>query len=423
MRSSESSGDIVYLTQLYTPEPTFKGDRFARGLSEAGYDVEVVTGFPNYPGGRVYDGYGMRAIAKGTELGLKVVRLATYPSHDRSAIRRILSYLSFAGTSFLYLLFRRRPQLIYVYYPSLSAGLAAIAVKWLRRVPVVVDIQDMWPDSLGAAGMMQNHRLIAIVEWFCQILYRHVDHIVVLSPGFRDTLVERGVPPGKITVIYNWADEIEHHDAETETPPASSPFDPQHRVTLLFAGNMGAMQRLDPVLDAAKLLAQQRSDIGCYFMGGGVDVDRLKARVADEGIDNVRFLPRVPLSEVQGILRQAGALLVHLARDPLFDITVPSKTQAYLYAGRPIVMAVEGNAADLVREAEAGIVVRPEDPQALAEAIRRLADIGVEGRDAMGAQARAFYDRRLTFRHGLDATIAIIERFRHRAGDEMRSST
>lgn len=423
MRSSETSGDIVYLTQLYTPEPTFKGDRFARGLNEAGYAVEVVTGFPNYPGGRVYDGYRMRGIAKGLELGLEVVRLATYPSHDRSAIRRILSYLSFAATSFLYLLFRRRPQLIYVYYPSLTAGLAAIAVKWLRRVPVVVDIQDMWPDSLGAAGMMQNRRLIAIVEWFCQILYRHVDHIVVLSPGFRDTLIKRGVPAEKITVIYNWADEIERHGAEPETPPASSLFDPQHRFTLLFAGNMGAMQRLDSVLDAAKLVAQQRSDIGCYFMGGGVDVDRLKARVADEGIDNVRFLPRVPLSEVQDILRQAGALLVHLARDPLFDITVPSKTQAYLYAGRPIVMAVEGNAADLVREAEGGIVIQPEDPQALAEAIRQLADIGIEGRNAMGARARAFYDRRLTFRHGLDATIGIIERFRHRARGEMRSST
>lgn len=422
MRSSETSGDIVYLTQLYTPEPTFKGDRFARGLDEAGYDVEVVTGFPNYPGGRVYDGYRMRAIAKGAELGLKVVRLATYPSHDRSAIRRIVSYLSFAATSFLYLLFRRRPQLIYVYYPSLTAGLAAIAVKWLRRVPVVVDIQDMWPDSLGAAGMMRNRRLIAIVEWFCQVLYRNVDHIVVLSPGFRDTLVERGVAADKITVIYNWADEVEQPDAVTGTLPAPAPFELQHPFTVLFAGNMGAMQRLDPVLDAAKTLAHEHSDIGFYFMGGGVDVDRLKARVADEGIDNVRFLPRVPLSEVQDILRQAGALLVHLARDPLFDITVPSKTQAYLYAGRPIVMAVEGNAADLVREAEAGIVVRPEDPQALAEAIRQLADIGVEGRNAMGARARAFYDHRLTFRLGLDATIGIIERFRHRARDEMRSS-
>lgn len=418
MKSAAKSGDIVYLTQLYTPEPTFKGDRFAKGLADAGYDVEIVTGFPNYPGGRVYDGYKMRAIARGTEQDLKVVRLATYPSHDRSAVRRILSYLSFAVTSFFYLLFRRRAQLIYVYYPSLTAGLAAIAIKWLRRVPVAVDIQDMWPDSLGAAGMMQNGRLIAVVEWFCQLLYRHVDHIVVLSPGFRRTLIERGVPAEKITVIYNWADEIEQ--PEGETAPASSPFDPEHSFTLLFAGNMGAMQRLDSVLDAAKVLARERSDVGIYLMGGGVDVERLKARVTDEGIGNVRFLPRVPLHEVQDVLRQAGALLVHLARDPLFAITVPSKTQAYLYAGRPILMAVEGDAADLVREAEAGLVVEPENPQALIEAIRKLADMGVEGRDEMGARARAFYNRQLTFRHGMDATIGVIERFRRRSGDATR---
>lgn len=420
MNSTEISGDIVYLTQLYTPEPTFKGDRFANGLSQAGYSVEVVTGFPNYPGGRVYDGYRMRAIAKTAERGVKLVRLATYPSHDRSAVRRILSYLSFSVTSFLYLLFRRRPQLIYVYYPSLTAGLAAIAVKWLKRVPVIVDIQDMWPDSLGAAGMMRSGRLIAIVEWFCQLLYRHVDHIVVLSPGFRDTLVERGVPAEKITVIYNWADEVEQGAGASAAPPV--PFDPRHSLTLLFAGNMGAMQRLDAVLDAAKLVARERNDVGIYFMGGGVDVERLKARVTDEGIGNVRFLPRVPLHEVQDILRQAGALLVHLARDPLFAITVPSKTQAYLYAGRPIVMAVEGNAADLVREAGAGMVVEPENSQALLEAIRALADLGVAGREEMGARARTFYDRRLTFRHGVDATIGVIERFRRRSRDEGRSS-
>lgn len=419
MKRPEVSREVVYLTQLFTPEPTFKGDRFAKGLDEAGYDVEVITGFPNYPGGQVYDGYKMRAIAREAEGDMKVVRLATYPSHDNSAVRRIFSYLSFTTTSFLYLLFRRRPQLIYVYYPSLTAGLAAVAVKWLKRVPVVVDIQDLWPDSLGAADMMQNRGLITIVEWLCQILYRNVDHIIVLSPGFRNTLIERGVPAEKITVIYNWADEIERLDSNPVTLPTSSPFDPQHAFTVLFAGNMGAAQRLDSVLDAAKVLASQRSDIGIYLMGGGVDVERLKARVASEGIGNVRFIPRVPLHEVQNILRQAGALLVHLASDPLFAITVPSKTQAYLYAGRPILMAVEGNAADLVAEGEAGLVVEPENPRALAEAIRHMADMDVEGREQMGSSARAFYDRRLTFRHGMDATIGVIERFRRRAPQEM----
>lgn len=417
MERSTPRPDVVYLTQLYTPEPTFKGSKFVRGLCDAGYDVEVVTGFPNYPGGKVYDGYRIRPFRRNVEGGLNVVRLATYPSHDRSAVRRILSYLSFMITSFAYLLFRRRPTLIHVFYPSLTAGLSAVAIKWLRRVPVVVEIPDLWPDSLGAAGMVRAGWMIRIVDWLCQLLYRNVDHIVALSPGVRNTLIDRGIPAAKISVIYNWADE-ENGDSGADKPGARL-FDPQHRFTLLFAGNMGALQKIDSVLDAAKLLAAERSDLGIYLMGGGIEVERLKARVAEEQISNVRFLPRVPLHGVQIILQSADALLVHLARDPLFEITVPSKTQAYLYAGRPIIMAVEGDAADLVARADAGRVVEPENPRALADAICELADMSVEARDAMGARARAFYDRELTFGHGIDATVRLIERFRRRAPGEV----
>lgn len=411
VKYAASSADIVYLSQLFTPEPTFKGSRFIIGLNKAGFDVEVVTGFPNYPGGKVYDGYKMQAFRRGAENGVKLVRLPTYPSHDHNALRRIISYFSFSLTSFFYLMFRRRPQLIYVYYPSLTAGLAAIAVKWIRRVPVVVDIQDMWPDSLGASGMIKSRKLVAIVEWLCRVLYRNVDHIVVLSPGFRRILVERGVPADKITVIYNWAEEIEPSES-LGALQAPSAFDPEHKFTLLFAGNMGAMQRLDSVLDAAKVLGRERTDIGIYLMGGGLDLAHLKARVQKEAITNVRFIPRVPLSEVQAVLRQSSALLVHLASDPLFAITVPSKTQAYLYAGRPIVMAVEGDAAELITESDAGLVVEPENASALAEAIRTLADRTLDELEAMGDRARQFYDRRLAFRHGIDATIKVIERFR-----------
>lgn len=413
-----SRPEIVYLSQLYTPEPTFKGERFAQGLAEAGYDLEVVTGFPSYPGGRIYDGYRMRPMRRAVEWGLRTVRLATYPSHDRSAARRILSYLSFTLTSFLYLLVRRRPHLIYVYYPSLTAGLAALAIKWIKRVPVVVDIQDMWPDSLSSAGMVHNPRLIALVGWFCRILYRNVDHIVVLSPGFRDLLVLRGAPADKISVIYNWAEEWDRPEANPGAGDAGCPFSPEHRFPVLFAGNMGVMQKLDTLLDAAKILADEQGDIGIYLMGGGVDVARLKDRVEREGIANVRFLPRVPLDEVQNVLRQAGALLVHLARDPLFAITVPSKTQAYLYAGRPIIMAVEGNAADLVARAGAGPVVEPENAAALAEAIAALANTPADEREKMGARGRAFYESELTFRHGLAATACVIERHRRATSGE-----
>ncbi|WP_322867889.1 glycosyltransferase family 4 protein [Aquicoccus sp. G2-2] len=350
---------IVYLTQLFDPEPTFKGHDFVTGLEDAGLSVDVVTGFPNYPGGKVYDGYRIRPVAHDTLGNTKVTRLAMYPSHDLSALKRMATYTSFMVTSFFYLLFKGRGyDLIYASYPSLTAGLCAIAVKAFHKTPVILDIQDMWPDSLGASGMMQNRFLLAIVNGAINLLYRHCDHIQVLSPGFRDLLVERGVPDDKITIIYNWADEPD----PVKDGGLPEGFNPKDSFRVLFAGNMGAAQDLDTAIEAAALLKPDLPGCVFYFMGGGIEKDRLTAKAHNMGLSNVRFLPRVPLQEVQRFLAAADALLVHLVDNPLYQITIPSKTQAYLYAGRPILMGVAGNASELVREANAGYTFPPVTP-------------------------------------------------------------
>lgn len=400
---------IIHLSQLFDPEPTFKGLDFIKGLEDSGFEVEVVTGFPNYPGGTVYDGYRVRPLKRERMDGTEVTRLAVYPSHDRSAIRRIACYSSFMVTSFFYLTFRaRRSELIYVYYPALTAGLAAVAVKLFRRTPVLLDVQDMWPDSLGSSGMMRNKVLLGIANAACNFLYRRCDHIQVLSPGFKALLVERGVPADKITVVYNWADEPEQ-TAQTGLPEG---FDPDDDFRVLFAGNMGAAQQLDTALDAAQMLRAGHPGCAIYFMGGGIDKDKLRARAEALGLTNVRFLPRVPLAQVQHFLQAADALLVHLTDDPLFRITVPSKTQAYLYAGRPILMGVAGDAADLVREAEAGYAFTPGDAAGLADAVRRLIADGPERRAQIGRNAREFYQARLRRSKGIRATVDLINRFR-----------
>lgn len=407
-----SDSRIVYLSQLFDPEPTFKGLDFIKGLESEGFKVEVVTGFPNYPGGKVYDGFRIRPLTRERLDGTEVTRLAMYPSHDRSALRRIACYASFMVTSFLYLTFRaKRSDLVYVYYPSLTAGLAAVAAKLFRRTPVIIDIQDMWPDSLGSSGMMNNRVVMYFANLACNLLYRTCDHIVVLSPGFKALLVERGVPADKITIVYNWADE---------TPPLAnsgppSAFDPSDGFRVLFAGNMGAAQELDIVLDAAARLKDERPDCTFYFMGGGIDKDRLAQRAGEMGLSNVRFLPRVPLQEVQAYLNSADVLLVHLRDEPLFRITIPSKTQAYLFAGRPILMGVGGDAADLVQSAEAGVVFASGDAAQLAEAIRGLHALGRDEREAMGRRGREFYEARLSRSVGVGAISALINRFKRRS--------
>lgn len=404
-----TSARVLYLSQLFDPEPTFKGSDFVTGLQGHGFEVEVVTGFPNYPGGKVYDGYRIRPMARDRIAGADVTRLAVYPSHDRSALRRMATYFSFMLTSFLYMTFRApKADLVYVYYPALTAGLAAVAAKVFRRTPVILDVQDMWPDSLGSSGMMRNRVVLWLANAACNLLYRRCDHIIVLSPGFKALLVARGVPAEKITVVYNWAEETPR-PVETHLPEG---FDPADRFRVLFAGNMGAAQQLDVVLDAAQHLAQQQVDCVFYLMGGGTERARLEQRVEELGLENVRFLPRVPLADVQRFLAAADALLVHLNDDPLFRITIPSKTQAYLYAGRPILMGVAGDAARLVEQAQAGYPFASGDGAALAASIQTLIADGPEKRARIGQNGHDFYTTRLSRRLGIQTSVDIVNSFR-----------
>lgn len=388
---------VLLLTQWFDPEPTFKGLVFARELVKQGFEVEVVTGFPNYPGGKIYPGFKMRLIQKEIIDGVKVTRLPLFPSHGQSGVGRVLNYASFAATSLVYgLLFAKRPDVIYAYHPPLTVGIAASIIRFFRRVPVVYDIQDMWPDTLRATGMFSNERLLAIVSRVCDWVYRHVDRLVVLSPGFKKLLIERGVPEKKIDVIYNWCAEEE----VTSTHEAFFSFSDASKFHVLFAGNMGKAQALDSVLDAAKILQQRAKAVVFVFLGGGVEVDRLKLKAVEYSLDNVTFLPAVPMTEVGKYLRAADALLVHLKKDPLFTITIPSKTQAYMAVGRPLLMAVDGDAADLVKESGCGVIVESENVDSLVSGVETLLDSSDDERALMSNKGREFYRNNLSFSIG-----------------------
>jgi colanic acid biosynthesis glycosyl transferase WcaI len=384
---------VLLLTQWFDPEPTFKGLVFARELVRQGFDVEVITGFPNYPGGKVYSGYKIKLIQRERIDGVEVTRLPLYPNHDQSAIKRVLNYASFAASALFYGLFMaKRADVMYAYHPPLTVGVAASLIRWVRGIPLVYDIQDMWPDTLRATGMLNNPRALSLVGRVCDWVYRRVDQVVVLSPGFKRLLVQRGVPESKIEVIYNWADE-----SALSTPMGSlaANFPGGDRFKIVFAGNMGKAQALDAVLQAAEILQGRGSRVCFVMLGGGVEVGRLKERTNALALDNVVFLHAVPMAEVGTVLNEADALLVHLRKDPLFEITIPSKTQAYMAVGRPLLMVVNGDAADLVTQSNSGLTAESENPVALADAAQRLADMSLDQLQAMGNRARQFYQERL----------------------------
>lgn len=391
--SSISKPRLLLITQWFDPEPTFKGLIFAQELLRQGFFVEVVTGFPNYPGGKLYPGYKIKWIQREFIDGVNITRLPLYPNHDQSAIKRVLNYCSFAISVFLYCGFiAKRADVMYAYHPPLTVGVVASLIRSLRGIPLVYDIQDMWPDTLRATGMVSNTRLLKLISWICNWVYCRVDRIVVLSPGFKRLLVERNVPESKIDIIYNWADEKSLMSPMGTLPP-NFPNTSQFRI--VFAGNMGKAQALEAVLDAAKILHNRKSKVCFVMLGGGVEVDQLKQYAKKLDLDNVVFLPPVAMSEVGTVLMASDALLVHLKKDPLFEITIPSKTQAYMAVGRPLLMAVNGDAADLVTQSNSGLTAESENPVALADASQRLADMSLEQLQAMGDRAGQFYQERL----------------------------
>jgi len=402
---------IMYLTQWFDPEPgVIKGADFVHRLEAEGHEVTVVTGIPNYPTGKIFPGYRFRLYQREQLLGCDVRRLALYPSHSRSSAGRALNFLSFFLSALLYGLFRvGRYDLVYVYHPPITVGLAAALFGWARRRRFILEIQDLWPDTVVSSGMNGTGRMGALLTALCNFTYRRAAMIILQSHGMKRLLIERGVPAEKLATVRNWSDA-----AALETPPLPDrkAVGFSDRFTFLYAGNLGRAQELDAVIRAAKLAADRGAELDLALIGDGIDADALRALAAEIGADNVRFLPRVPKSEIRRIMAAADALVIHLADEPHLAFTIPSKTQFYLASGQPILAGISGEAAEILIESGAALVTPPADVQKLAEAMERMARWSADELRRAGEAGRAYYLRELEFEHGMRATLDVIERAR-----------
>lgn len=390
---------ILFVSQFFNPEPFFKSLPFATALGRRGHSVEALTGFPNYPGGRLYPGYRIRAWQRETLEGIPITRVPLYPSHDRSPAGRALNYISFAlSASVAGPFLVGRPDVAYVYHPPATVGLAAWALKTLKGIPFVYDIQDLWPDSISASGMMTHSVALGAIGKWCSFVYRQAHHLTVISPGFQRALTSRGVPEEKISVVYNWCDErsirpVEPDEGLRQQLGLSGSF------VVMFAGTMGLAQGLDVILDAAALCAPINPSIRFVFVGGGVERARLEAKAA--GAPNLRFLAARPMEEVSALLALSDVQLVHLRDNPLFRITIPSKTQSSMAAAKPLLMAVAGDAAELVRRSGAGLTAPPENAPEIARTVLELARLAPPRLREMGSQGRSFYLQNMSMEAGI----------------------
>ena len=378
---------VLVLSQWYDPEPNFKGHALACTLQAKGHQVTAITGFPNYPHGWIYPGYRQRLWQREEMDGVRVLRLPLYPDHSRSRAKRTLNYVSFAASaSLLGPVLCSPADVMWVYHPPLTVGFSAWWIGLLRQVPFVYEVQDMWPESVIASGMVSDGVVTRVLSRLAQFVYRRAAAITVISPGFKRNLIAKGVPAEKIHVIPNWADE-EIYRPVSRDPALGERYGLSGRFNAMFAGNMGPAQALHHVLNTAELL-KDLPDAQFVLVGDGIDLPKLQAQAQRSGLDNVLFIPRQPVTAMPGFFAWADVLLVQLRDDPAYHVTIPSKTLAYLACGRPILCAVPGNGADVIRQAGAGLICPPEDPQALAEAVRTSYAMSPAEREAMGQAGR-----------------------------------
>jgi glycosyltransferase involved in cell wall biosynthesis len=381
---------VLVVSQYYWPE-TFRINEVVASLRLAGCAVSVLTGQPNYPAGKTFEGY--RAAGMGSEQhdGYAIHRVPLCPRGKAKAVNMVFNYLSFVASASVigpWLLRGQCFDVVFVYGNSpILQAIPGIVLKQLKGAKLVTWVQDLWPQSLEVTGFVRNRHLLSTVGAVVRWIYRRNDLLLVQSRAFVGSVKKMA---GNTPVEYHPnPGEIAFEDQVTQRAPALS-LAPGFNV--VFAGNFGTVQALETVLEAARLL-QEHPDIQFTLVGSGARSEWLRAAVAERGLTNVHLPGRFGAEDMPAILAQASALLVTLTRSPILAQTVPSKVQAYLAAGRPIIACIDGEGARVVEEARAGVACPAEDAPALARAVLCLHDTSAEERLSMGAAGRRYYVR------------------------------
>lgn len=369
--------NILFLCQYYAPEP-FRHNDICEALVKRGHRVTVVTGTPNYPEGEIYPGYENGAHARETIGGVQVIRLPLIP-RKTGAVYRLLNYYSFVWSSEQYLRKCAEPFDVVFAYQLSPVMMAQAGIRWAGKheKKVVLYCLDLWPDSLVSGGIRKDSAVYRFFYRVSRKIYRSADVLLASSRAFVDYFEkEFGIPGGQYLPQY----------AEDLFVPEQCRKEPNEVLDLMFAGNVGAAQSVDTILEAAKLT--QGDPIRWHIVGDGSEYPRLVEKA--KALQNVVFYGRRPLEEMPKFYAMADAMLVTLHADPVISLTLPGKVQSYLAAGKPILAAVDGEIARVLQEADCGLWGPAEDGAMLAENARRMLHAPKE---SMSRHARSYYEK------------------------------
>ena len=405
--------NVLLLSQYCDPEPAPHSTILAEMLRvQHNHNVSILSSLPTYPGGRIYEGYRFALRTSEVIRGTPILRVPLFPSHDRSALHRFLTYSSFAASATLpgSRAVGLRPDLVYAYHPPGTIGLPALTWKWARRTPFVYHIADLWPDSIIAAvglGSWRTKALESLLDAWCSLIYKEASAITVLSEGMKSILIERGVPADIVHVVYNWAEESIFRPTLKDQDLARS-LQMDRRFNAVYAGNLGAYQDLDTVVRAAARITGLAT-FQVVLIGTGTERSRLQELARSLGATNVIFHDRIPYRDMGRVNALADCLIVSLKALSFFEATIPSKLQVALASARPVIGIIRGESAAIIERAQAGMTCEPGDDAALAEVFTRMYGLDETGRDRMAASGRAYYERHMSLETGAAKISSVLE--------------
>lgn len=391
---------ILILSQYFPPaggSAAAKMYDLAQYLHRNGHHVSVVTEMPNYPTGITHEDYRGKIFINTNENGVAVYRTWVYASPEKQKfLPRFLNYLSFMITSVFGALAAGRHDIIYVYSPPLFLGLTAWLVHKLYRIPFIFMVNDLWPRAAVFLGFLKNKKTIKLAELMEKFIYDTASKIFVYSEEMAKEITNSGVSHDRVAIHPLWID-TESFKPIDNIKEFKRKHDIEGKFTVLHAGNMGFAQGIDNLIEAAKILKDEK-DISFFLVGGGVETVEL-VRLRDRYcLNNVKFMNHQPVNTMPYFFSAADVLFVHLNKAPHRIGTIPEKALAYMSCGRPILIAAEGAAAELVKKNDCGIAVEPQDPRSIADGILLLYGNN-ELRKKLGKNARKaavnFFDKNL----------------------------
>lgn len=383
--------DILIVSQYFWPE-TFRITDLAEGLAARGHNVTVLTGKPNYPQGSFYPGYSFLNKNKESYGSISIIRSPVIP-RGKSRFQLLLNYLSFAFFASIVGVMRcKRPDVILVFEISpVTVALPAIFLKKLKKSPILFWVQDLWPEVVIAVGAIRSKRILTWLEKLVYFIYQRCDYILTTSKSFFDSIKKYNISEDRLKYFPQTCEAL-YQPIINPTSLLEEKLLPAG-FRIIFSGNIGIAQGIETILEAAKLL-REHLEIKWIFLGDGSKRSWLQQEIKrNELSDSVYWLGQYPVETMPRFFACADAMLVVLKKNPVSSLTIPGKIQSYLACGKPIIAALDGEARQLIEEAEAGLTTHSGDPQSLAHIVMDMYKLSASSRMQMGINGRKYFDK------------------------------